>query len=384
MGKRLDITPDIEAAIDRSTDNSVDPNSVAVFETVALNTLPINKRGTIFHGAIASENLLHQMAKFVTAPGGFVPLHNNHDQGYALPVGRVFDAQTRENEFGITELRTLFYLPLSEEALIQKIETGTVEEVSVGVQAKHLNCSECGFDYMGPEAEFENFFDATCANGHKIGEEGVHVNMVGLDRFMELSIVSVGAANKAKIQTRAKALLGKEQYHERLAATGVVPEATILFAAPTIEKESSMDLTTLVADLISAKASLQVNEAALKKAEETIATLKTEAEGLKARLTDLETTADPKVPEMQAELEATRGSLTEAVQLLRVEADRLSVASSLEKPAEAATLSDLAGFIGSARTKLATMIPVGGVALQANVGTGKQQPTRANSSFKTK
>src|SRR5687768_12100353 len=166
MGKRLEITPKIAAAIERSTGGSVDPNSVAVFEAIALNTLPISKKGSLFEGAVASESLLLGMAEYLNGDENFVPLHNNHDQGEALPIGRVFAGEARRTPMGTTEIRALFYLALSETEFIEKIEAGVIDEVSVGVAPKHITCSECGFDYAGKEATFDHLWERTCENGH--------------------------------------------------------------------------------------------------------------------------------------------------------------------------------------------------------------------------
>lgn len=384
MGKRLDITPQIVAAIARSTSGSVDPSSVAVFETISLNTLPINKRGTIFNGAVAAESLLMQMAEYVNTPGGFVPLHNNHDQGADLPIGRVFAGEARQTVSGTTELRTQFYLPLTEETLIGKIESGVVEEVSVGMQPSHLNCSECGFDFNGADATSENLWTQTCANDHTIGVNGAHINMVGLARFWEQSIVSVGAANKAKIQPRAQAMIGAD-YAQQLAASGVPPEARILFASPTAtKKESPMELTALIADLTSAKADNQVKDAALKTANDLVASLTESIKALEVQIKDLQAKADTKLPDVEASLATAQASLEAATMVMRVEADRLSVAAGLEKPADGATVADLSDAILSARTKLAQSIPVGGVALRSEAGSGEQAAVYLTSSFKTR
>ena len=381
MSKRLDITPGIADAISRSTGGSVEPNGVAVFETISMNTLPIKKHGTIFHRAVATESLMQEMAQFTNKEDAFLPLHVMHDQGKALPVGRVFEAEVNQNDSGITELRSLFYLPLSEKTLIEKIETGAVEEVSVGVQPLHLNCSECGFDYRGPEATMDNIFTMTCANDHVIGVNGTHLNMAGLDTYYELSLVARGAANGAKIQTRTRALMGKDKYAEQLAATSVLPESTILFASPT-PKEPVMDMKELIADLTSAKADKQVLEAAVKKADETIAALTAENEALKKTNAELTAKTDPAVADLQKSLEETTASLAAAVAVVRLEADRLSVGTATEKLPEGATVAQLSERIQSARAKLADSIPVGGVALSSEVEQGTQRSNPQASSFK--
>ena len=384
MGKRLDITPEIAASIARSTDNSVNPEEVAVFETVSLNTLPIRKKGTIFDGAIATESLLQAMADFTNTPPGFVPLHTNHQQGEEMPIGRVFEAQMGDAGNGVKELRSMFYLPLSEATLINKVDTGVIEEVSVGVRSKHLNCSECGFDFLGAESTSEHIWSKTCENGHVIGEGGVHVNMSGLDRYFEQSLVSIGAANNAKIQSRTKARMGKEQYDQQLAATGVPPGVTTLYASPTIHKEQSMDLTELVAQLTTAKADNQVKEAAVKKADETVVALNASVAALQDEVNTLKGAADIKLPEVQAQLDAATQALVDATAVMRSEADRLSVAASLDKPAADASLIVLVEAITSARTKLAASIPVGGVALSSGAGTGEKAASAQVSSFKTR
>ena len=43
MAKKLELTPKIRELILSATDNSVDPDSVSVYESVSLNTLPVRK-----------------------------------------------------------------------------------------------------------------------------------------------------------------------------------------------------------------------------------------------------------------------------------------------------------------------------------------------------
>lgn len=365
MGKRLDITPKIAAAIARSTDNSVDPNTVAVFETIALNTLPLNKRGGLFDKARTSEITLRQMADFLNTGTNFVPLHLLHDQGENLPVGRAFAGEVHQNTNGVTELRALFYLPLSESDLITKLDTGVIDEVSVGLKTQHINCSECGWDYLSPEASFENIWTRTCNNGHEIGVDGVHTILNGMDRFLELSLVSLGAANNAKILSRTKSLLGEANYNQQLAASGINPEVTFLFASPTHNpKEASMDMTQLIAELTTAKANDQVKTAELTAAKLATDALTAENTKLKEEVTALKAAAAP--AEVTAQLKKAQEDLAAALAYTRAEADRLAVAAGLEKPAADADLATLTASIAACRTKLTQEIPTGGAANQAN------------------
>lgn len=381
MPKQLELTPKITAAIARSTDNSVDPASVAVFECRAISTLPVGKKGSLMEGGVVTENTLAQMASYLNTGTNFVPLHTLHEQGYELPIGRVFAGETL-NDGGVTELRTLFYVPLSEADIVNKLNTAVIDEVSIGLKTQHINCSECGFDYLGPDSGPENVWGRVCANGHEIGVDGVHVLLSGMDRFLELSLVSLGAANNAKILSRAKSILSTEQYGS-LAASGFQPEATILFSTPTHPKEPSMDLTVLVADLTTAKANVQVHEATIAANKTQIEALTASENTLKAEVATLKAAADTKLPEVQASLDETKASLDVALGFIRAEADRLAVAAGLEKPADTADFAALSASIDSSKAKLSATIPVGGVSLPATAVTGAQAPV-SNSSFKTR
>lgn len=385
MGKRLDITPKIAAAIARSTDSSVDPATVAVFETAALNTLPLNKKGGLFDQARTSETTLRQMADYLNTGTQYAPLHLSHNQGEgAMPVGRTFAGEV-VSENGNPELRALFYLPLTEVDLIGKLESATIDEVSVGIKPAHINCSECGFDYLGAEATWENVYYRQCKAEHTIGENGVHTILNGLDKFLELSLVSRGAAQNTKIMSRAKSLLGADQY-QKLAASGVQPELTLLFASPTTtKKEHDMDLTVLVGELTTAKASVQLTTAELATAKETIATLTTEKTALEGKVAELTVKADAAgLAPLQAELTAAKEQATVALAFVRKEADRLSVAAGIAKPADDATLEVLTASIEAARTKLQETLPVGGAALSANHQSGGKVAVQTNASFKTR
>lgn len=382
MAKQLELTPKIIAAIARSTDGGVDPTSVSVFECAAFNTLPVSKKGSLFDGARSTENTLRQMADYLNAGTNFVPLHSLHDQGYALPYGRVFAGDVVMSSQGLPELRTLFYLPNTEVDLIGKLDTGVIDEVSVGLRTQHMNCSECGFDYLGSEASGDNFWSQSCNNEHQIGVDGVHVILSGLDRFLELSLVSLGAAKNAKVMSRAKSLLGEATYTQQLQASGIAPEATLLFT--TIKKEELMDLTVLVADLTNAKAANLVSEAAIAASKAQVDTLTASNTALTAQVASLTAAADTKLPAVQAALDAATASLTEAVAYVRTEAHRVAVASSSEKPADTADFTQLVASIATSRSKLAETIPVGGRSMNASAGTGEVAVNAPRSSFKTK
>lgn len=346
MGKRVDVTPKIAAALKAHTEDSVKAEDVAIFETISLNTLPIKQRG-LFNGGRVTSNTLTQMADYVNS-GGHVPLHTMHLQSEQLPVGKTFYAEVFQDEAGIDSLRTLFYLPTkSEPELIDKIEHDVINEVSVGFQSKHINCSECGWDFLSEESNFSNIYMGMCKNEHEVGTDGVHVILNGLDRFLEQSLVPLGAANGARIQSRAKALIGAEKY-ATLMASGHNPEITILHAVTSLKEADNMDMKELLAQLaqLGGKeqfATLQLADAnsKLTVATASLTEVTTKLTAVEAELATLKATGAPSqevITKAKEEAEAARA-------VLMAEATRLTVALGLEAPAADATIAVLSESI---------------------------------------
>lgn len=386
MAKKLEITKKIADLIASATDGATDPNTVSVYESVSITSLPV-KKNNIFDGAVHPENTLREMAAAVaTRPmPRHVPVHTMHDQGYGLPVGKVFHAEYMQDSNGVGQVRSLFFIGNNETEIIGKLESGALDEVSVGVRYKHLNCSQCGWDYMGPEATMMNFYDRMCANEHQIGVDGVHVVCNGLDQWMEQSVVSLGAAQGAKIVARTKSLLGNDGY-TALAASGIDPSVTTLFATATLPKEpETMDMTALIKDLTDAKASLLTKDTEL-------GTLTAAATAAKATITELTAKVDTLTAEITTlkagDLVKVTGERDAAFAFVREEADRLCVASGEAKLKADATLDELKASIQTNRTKLSASIPAGGRSEDPSAGSGNAVGVAASyshaASFSTK
>lgn len=350
--KEADITSEMLAQIERITGTAVEASEIAVFETSALSTRPITKTGSIFHGARPSEDLLRQMALKLNSGEESVPLHTLHQQGSELPIGRVFQAEVISAGDGESELRALFYLPKSEEDLVQKINLGILDEVSVGVSSQQMLCSKCGFDYLGEEADFSNLWSQTCNSDHTLGEDGAHIKMIGLDKWMELSLVSRGASSKPKIMGRAKQVMGKETY-DRIAASGVAPEAVVLFTGSQ-EKEPAMTV----------KAEFDA-KTAIEGITETLAALALTVEGLVPAAPET-----PSIEDVQAELDAANALVAE-----------FTAAAEAEAAAAELALTD-----GTTETTLIGKedLPIGGVAASAVSDADKKALKPDFSSFKTR
>lgn len=360
----------------------VDPSQIAIFETIALNTQPVSKRGSLYEGATATPGLLSDMASYIKA-GNSVPLHTMHNQGWEMPVGKVFMGDIN----GPDELRCLFYIArnTTEGAdFITKLNTSVIDEVSVGVQAAHLRCSQCGWDYMGPDATMMNLFDRTCANDHVIGENGTHLVLDGLDRWYELSLVSLGAANNAKIVGRAKSILGKDEYN-RLAASGRDPELLTLFASPTRKKEDAnmADPNTpqeagfaLVASLSAEKATAV---AALAAADAKNTDLTAQLAAANAQIADL----SAKVTDAAAMVEL-KADHDKVVAFLSEQTKAALVASGVENPQVPETVDGMMAALSESTIKLHNLLPKGAVGESSEQEQVEQKAPANLAAFKLK
>lgn len=279
MPKRIEVTAAIKEAIIASVGSEIDFENIAVFETVAVTSRPINKPGSIFHDAVIPRATLEQAAAQLNT-GTFVPLHTLHMQGYELPVGRLFKGTVGTSQDGFDELHALFYVDPTEKELASKIENGTIEEVSVGLRPEKLVCSGCDFDY-GLQSSEDNLWTRTCDNGHVLGMGGYHLKLEGVKKFMETSLVSKGASDGAKILNQRKRLLASQ--FADLAASCNNPEHTTLFASPTLGEEIDMkEIEELQAGLSALTAKVGEQATQLAAAQETITAQTEELTALKA------------------------------------------------------------------------------------------------------
>ncbi|MGO4302248.1 hypothetical protein [Cupriavidus sp. RAF12] len=319
MAKNVPIT---EWIIEQITANnggdSIDTSKIQVYEAIAVSTRPLSKRGTLFHQGRISEGTLHQMAAYLNN-AGFVPLHTLHAQGQELPVGRLFYAEVHQAFDGSFDLRALFYVDKSETKLIAKLDSGSIDEVSVGLLNTHLFCSQCGWDFRGADATFDHLWSQTCENGHTVGVDGMYLKLEGMDSWNETSLVSKGASNNAKIVGRTRQVLSAEAY-EKLAASGTSPEAILLFAT-TKQGNPEVDLTKAIDEITNLKAAAIVHGTEKTELTAKLAAANTEIEQLKAKPAELQTqldAANAKVGEVEtahaatkAELEAKTNTVTE-------------------------------------------------------------------------
>ena len=391
--KRIELTERIKALITASVGDTIDYEKIAAFEATAVTSLPLNKRGTIFNkGQITAETFVE--AANLLNTGTFVPLHTLHEQGYEIPVGRVFYGEHVKSPQGTDELRALFFVDGTSPDLISRLDTGTIEEVSVGMQFKRLLCSTCNVDLM---EDSESMWSETCKNGHVMGMGTNFIRPDGVANFRELSLVSKGASNGAKVLGAQKRLLASAYYKEgsQLAASLKDPEF-MLFGSPTkLAEEDPMVIAELEAKLAKAEGDLTLTATAKAEAEGKVAVLeaaKTEAEGKVAVLEAAKTEAEGKVAVLEAAKTEAEGKVT-ALEAAKTEAEgKVAV---LE-----AAKTEVEGKLTAAETEVATLkaaqdsvltqrpfkLPMGGVANLNTTTTDSAKPdsvTTGSTAFRT-
>ena len=362
--KRLPLTPELIADIKAAVGQDVDVNdSYAVFESISLNTLPLpGKDGGLFEKARVSFLTLKQMVDSINS-GNHLPLIHGHDMS-SIPVGRVFKAGLTLDEGGNAVLRTLWYIDPTEADLAAKVDAGSLDEVSVQFLASQILCSECEFDYRGDEATWANFRDRTCANGHEIGKDGVHVRLVGLSVFTELSLVTRGAASKPKIIGKSESKLAAPL--QALAAKGF--EVDELFVAAS-RGELKVDLTAVLArneEIVTENVTLKASVTSLTAERDTATAALEEAN---TRIAELEAAAGE--DDSAAALEAATTELTAARDFLVELATKLATAAGETEFAAPESIADLKASIEKHNTELSAILPIGGAAASTRTKDGQ-------------
>lgn len=356
MTNKVTINAEMERKI-RAVSEDIDLAQISVFETIAVDNQALSKKGSIWDQGILKESFLAEMRDYIKT-GNAVPMIELHEE--RLPVGKLFDASLQYDEDKVS-LHSLFYVP-KDSQFESNIQLGILESVSVGITPKKLLCSQCGWDHLGEEAaegDFWNLWDRTCANGHVIGEDGIHVVAEGLADWRELSFVMKGASKEAKILPKSKQVMGKQaeqdyNAYSALAASGLRNEIVMLLTDRREPKMSTPKDDTMneefIAKLTDAKADVKVAMKEKESAEARLAEVSKENEELKAKLEASDS----------EELEATKTELELAKSYLKDEADKALVASG-GKPTEAKGIAELKAEIEKAQVILVKNFKPGGV-----------------------
>lgn len=363
--KELVKTPFIEAALRAAVGPDVDLATLHVYEVRATSTVALRgKSGTIFERAKISPNTISQLARQVNEDP--LPLMMDHDTR-GTPYGKFFYGESIPMDNGETELRGLLYVDEAEPDIITKLNSASIDEVSIQFQPEKMLCSECGFDYMAAAAadDYMPFVNLACDEGHKIGENGVHVNLVGVTETIELSLVSRGAAKNSKIINPSNAKLGEQA--QRLAASGVELHNFYCTASASDEGVDEVDFEKFMVQLNAANTKTTEAEVARVAAEAQVATLNADVASRDETIAALTTERDELAA--QAEEIKTAEKTNATLTALHDYVGKQYVAlKTLDGDASAAILEDTAemvSYIEENQVRLSALIPAGGVTLSA-------------------
>lgn len=350
FAKRIPITETIKKEITRiNAGNEIDFDGIAVYETRTINTRTLRKRGGLYQGARTDKSVLEEMVASLNSSSEGVPMHLMHET-QALNVGKAFRAKMSQASDGHFEVVSQFYVPLTEVALVGRLDTGAVDQVSVGLLAKQVKCSHCDYDWR--QAGMREIMDLTCKNGHTIAKDGVHVvSTGGLEKWFELSLVDTGAATDARITSaQASQFIDSEDVY-KLAANNQNQHGTTPILVANLSEIFSEELNDMdeakVNELIAAALKAQGDDvqakvdAAVKAAVEPkdaeIADLKAKLEEATAKI---DTDSAAKLTETEGKLTAAEADLKKATDFIFDEAKKAQIAAGSNAPAEVATLDE--------------------------------------------
>lgn len=355
--KQIPIEGVVRQKLQDAVGPEVDVSKHAVFEATALNTRPVRKRHPLYNGAIHSPQYLEQMANAVK--GESLPLLIMHDDS-ALPIGRVFTGEVVNG----TELRVLFWVDPANADKLALLNNGTIDQVSVSSLASSVVCSECSFDFIGPDASMDQIWSGCCPDGHTMGQDGAYAKLSGLDTWFEMSLVGMGGIGGAKIRSPRQSYFSEQ----RLAASGGAEKAMAILTLSSNDLSSEppkMDftaftekLTSLMTELVETKMHLVARDA--------------EVASLKASNVDLTAKAA-----LAAEYPAALSALTEtAKHLLALGGDATTLVPT--------ALPDLVALVNTKRASLRLSVAPVGLQAADSASMTTNTPVVRTSAFKTR
>jgi hypothetical protein len=381
--KRLKKNDFINQLLASAVGPEVDTSQHVVYEVVATSTIPLRgKDGTIFEGAVIKPQTLFQLAASVNREPP--PLMVNHDMN-DHPKGKFFYGEVTPSDFTEMELRGFLYIDPTETNVINKMDNGTIDETSIAFAAERMPCSKCGWDYAEAVAndDFMPILERTCGNGHKIGEDGTHIELDGVKDTLELSLVSRGAAKNSKIVGQSDSKLGKQI--ERLAAHGL-ELSDIYVTASATKGFDGMDTKELIVELSDAKAKASTAEKEVERVQQELAEARgaaaeaeTRARDAEARLREAQdalAAAPPEEVREKAErTEKAEATTKAAADFLRKQyVAVLSAQGKTPDNADELEVEDLIKGIHENHPELSAIIPTGeGKTVAANASEGKDE-----------
>lgn len=401
MAKRVDIDERLRQHIEAKCGADVDTTKFVAYQARILSTEPISQN-SIYDGATTSAATITELEEMANDPlrnTCIQTMHNNQ----VLPIGRLIVTKAvDEFETGARALYGTFIVSTEHSDIISKLDAGIIDEVSIGFGGKKLICSECDKDFKEADEMMQWMAAMAGICPHceaKFGKNGAHLNIIGVDKLYEVSLVGKGAARNPKILDKSKQLaLAANQKQIKASLSQIRDEVLNLTVTGklTDEKENEMDLSEVMAKLDKLAERIQEFEdnvnGRLEEMAKTESAAPVEApveepaaeveENPKSEEAPVEeapaeeapaeeeapAAAEEVVEEAPAEEEvnAAEAELSEMKSFMLAEVNKVLVASGAEKLPEDASFDSIKNALESSKLTLAASIPVGGVANAAD------------------
>lgn len=377
MTKRVVLNENIISKMKSVLGEDISPDKYVVYKARAISTEAITKRGfALMDGAVPTENFIRKLVSLANEPDKNISVRTMHDD-FSLAIGRVFDFWQVAEFNGVNAAYAHLAILKNDENkdIIEKIDAGILDEVSIGFAIESAKCSVCGYDFfdndLDEDESLEHIWNGVCANGHVMGKDGNHLILESPKSFSEISIVNQGAAHKAKIQEIAKFSLSfddaRKDAKRVLAEVGKATVLTNLESKMTEEEMTAKfaEMEGKIADL-TAKLSESETEKVPEgdKPAEKVPEGDKPAEAPEAAPEKDETdeklkSLEAEVEKLKAEKEALSSQLTEAKTAFAEEVNKALVAADKETVSSDAELSAMTKALRNANVTLAA-IPVDG------------------------
>lgn len=384
--KQITKTPEITAKLRASFGETANIDNLGVWEVSAANTRPIRQNG-LFKGARITQATLDEVVAKINEES--IPLQLQHKTG-ELPTGRAFSAKSHGDEARV--LIALDTVLNATEAA--KLDSGIIDQVSIGLLGKHLFCSKCQFDFQGTDDKaFMARFTMTDPKSHTIGKDGMYLQIEGVESLFELSLVGQGGLQGSRVINPTDSAFAAQ--YPRLAASAVTSGHLALHISPEPEDDNmdfaqistqlqatSIEKANAVAQLSVMTGERDQAKVELGNVQTALGTVTGERDVARSELSTMTGDRDAKVTELtttNASLVAATAALTkEATTVLTAVGKNTDEISAMTKDKDATALLAL---IDEHRAAFAGIIPAGGKAKGAD-GTEKAR-ARSNSAFQS-
>lgn len=398
MAKRVDIDERLRQHIETKCGADVDTTKFVAYQARIISTEPISQN-TIYDGATTSAATITELEQMANDPLRNTCIQTMHDNTI-LPVGRLIVAKAvDEFDTGARALYGTFIVSTEHEDIISKLDAGIIDEVSIGFSGKKLVCSECDKDFKEADEMMQWMAAMAGVCPHceaKFGKNGAHLNIIGVDKLYEVSLVGKGAARNPKILDKSKQLAlaaNQKQIKASLSEIGAQVLNLSVTGKLTDEKENTMDLSEVMTKLTELSDRIQQFEDSVNSRLEELANTESAAP-VEAPVEEpaAEVEEDPKpAEEAPAEEEApveeasteedapaeteeapveevskVEAELSEMKSFMLAEVNKVLVASGAEKLSEDASFESIKNALEASKLTLAASIPVGGVANAAD------------------